>query len=38
MTKVRGLAAATKGAPFTRYEFNRRDLGSHDVLIDIAYA
>lgn len=38
MTEVRGLSAASKGAPFIRYEFSRRDLGSHDVLIDIAYA
>jgi len=38
MTKVRGLAAVSKGAPFTRYDFERRDLGSHDVKIDIAYS
>jgi uncharacterized zinc-type alcohol dehydrogenase-like protein len=28
----------SKGAPFVRHDFARRALGSHDVLIDIAYA
>jgi uncharacterized zinc-type alcohol dehydrogenase-like protein len=28
----------SKGAPFARHDFARRALGSHDVLIDIAYA
>lgn len=36
--KARGLAALSKGANFTPYDFDRRDLGSHDVQIDIAYA
>lgn len=36
--KARGLAALSKGAAFTSYDFDRRDLGSHDVQIDIAYA
>jgi uncharacterized zinc-type alcohol dehydrogenase-like protein len=38
MNQVRGLAAMSKGAPFARHDFARRALGSHDVLIDIAYA
>ena len=38
MTEVRGLAAMTKGAAFVTYDFARRDVGTHDVLIDIAYA
>jgi uncharacterized zinc-type alcohol dehydrogenase-like protein len=38
MTHVRGLAALTKSAPFTRFDFERRSLGAHDVLIDIAFA
>ena len=38
MTKVRGLAALSKGAPFVRHDFTRRSVGVHDVLIDIAYA
>jgi uncharacterized zinc-type alcohol dehydrogenase-like protein len=38
MNQVRGLAAMSKGAPFVRHDFARRALGSHDVLIDIAYA
>jgi uncharacterized zinc-type alcohol dehydrogenase-like protein len=38
MNQVRALAAMSKGAPFVRHDFSRRALGSHDVLIDIAYA
>jgi alcohol dehydrogenase (NADP+) len=38
MTEVRGLAAMTKGAAFVTHDFSRRDVGTHDVLIDIAYA
>ena len=38
MTKVRGLAALSKGAPFTRFDFERRELGEHDVLLDIVFA
>lgn len=38
MTHVRGLAALTKSAPFTRFDFERRALREHDVLIDIAFA
>ena len=38
MNQVRGLAAMSKGALFARHDFARRALGSHDVLIDIAYA
>jgi uncharacterized zinc-type alcohol dehydrogenase-like protein len=38
MTQVRGLAALTKSAPFTRFDFERRALKEHDVLIDIAFA
>ncbi len=36
--KARGLAALSKGAAFTSFDFDRRELGSHDVQIDIAYA
>ena len=38
MTKVRGLAALSKGAAFTRFDFERRELGINDVKIDIAFA
>jgi uncharacterized zinc-type alcohol dehydrogenase-like protein len=38
MTQVRGLAALSKGATFSRFDFERRSLGDHDVLIDIAFA
>jgi uncharacterized zinc-type alcohol dehydrogenase-like protein len=38
MNQVRGLAAMTKSAPFVRHDFERRALGTNDVLIDIAYA
>ena len=38
MTKTRGLAALSKGAPFTRFDFDRREVGSNDVKIDIAFA
>ncbi|BDZ41774.1 hypothetical protein GCM10025865_10730 [Paraoerskovia sediminicola] len=37
-TTVPALAAPTPGAPFERTTVVRRDLGTHDVLIDIAYA
>lgn len=36
--KARGLAALTPKAPLTSFEFERRDLGAHDVALDIAYA
>lgn len=35
---VRGLAALTKGAPLTSFDFQRRELGPHDVAIAIKYA
>jgi alcohol dehydrogenase (NADP+) len=38
MTAVRGLAAMSKGAAFVTHDFARRDVGAHDVLIDIAFA
>lgn len=38
MIKARGLAALSKGAPFVTYDFERRAVGEHDVLLDIAYA
>ena len=38
MTKVRGLAALSKSASFTRFDFERRELGNHDVLLDIVFA
>jgi len=36
--KSQGLAALTAGAPLTPFNFDRRDLGSNDVALDIAYA
>ena len=36
--KARGLAALTAKAELTSYEFDRRELGAHDVALDIAYA
>ena len=36
--KARGLAALSKGAAFTSFDFDRRELGNHDVQIDTAYA
>jgi uncharacterized zinc-type alcohol dehydrogenase-like protein len=36
--KVRGYAAMMAKAPLTSWEFERRDLGAHDVALDIAYA
>ena len=36
--KARGLAALTPKAALTPYEFERRELGAHDVALDIAYA
>ena len=38
MTAVRGLAAMSKGAAFATHDFTRREVGAHDVLIDIAFA
>jgi uncharacterized zinc-type alcohol dehydrogenase-like protein len=36
--KTRGYAALEAKANLTSYEFNRRDLGEHDVALDISYA
>ena len=36
--KARGLAALSAKAELTSYEFDRRELGAHDVALDIAYA
>ncbi len=36
--KTRGLAVLSAKAPLLPYEFNRRDLGPHDVALDIAYS
>jgi len=36
--KARGLAALTPKAALTSFEFERRELGAHDVALDIAYA
>lgn len=36
--KARGLAALSARAPLTTFEFERRDLGPHDVALDISYA
>ena len=36
--KARGLAALSAKSDLTSYEFERRDLGDHDVALDIAYA
>jgi len=36
--KARGLAALSAKAELTSYEFERRELGAHDVALDIAYA
>lgn len=36
--KTRGYAALSAKAPLQPYEFERRELGSHDVALDIAYA
>jgi uncharacterized zinc-type alcohol dehydrogenase-like protein len=36
--KVRGYAAMKAKAPLTSWEFERRELGTHDVALDIAYA
>lgn len=35
---VKGLAALSAGAPFTRYEFQRRQVQPHDVAFSISYA
>jgi uncharacterized zinc-type alcohol dehydrogenase-like protein len=36
--KTRGYAALTAKSKLTSYEFSRRDLGAHDVALDISYA
>lgn len=36
--KARGLAALTPKSDLTTYEFERREVGAHDVALDIAYA
>ena len=36
--KVRGYAAMTAKAPLSPWEFERRDLGAHDVALDIKYS
>ncbi len=36
--KARGLAALSAQSALTTFEFERRELGSHDVALDIAYA
>ena len=36
--KARGLAALSAKAALTPFEFERRDLGAHDVALDISYA
>jgi uncharacterized zinc-type alcohol dehydrogenase-like protein len=36
--KSRGYAALTAKTALTSYEFDRRDLGEHDVALDISYA
>lgn len=36
--KARGLAALSAKAELTSYEFERRELGAHDVSLDIAYS
>ncbi|CAB4582743.1 MAG: alcohol dehydrogenase catalytic domain-containing protein [Actinobacteria bacterium] len=36
--KSQGLAALSAGAQLTPFTFDRRDLGSHDVALDISYA
>lgn len=37
MIPVKGYAAQSAKAPLTPYSFNRREVGEHDVLIDIHY-
>jgi len=36
--KSRGYAAKTAQSPLESFEFDRRDLGAHDVALDISYA
>jgi len=36
--KSQGLAALSAGAPLTSFSFDRRELGSNDVALDISYA
>lgn len=38
MIKTKGCAAQTAGAPVTPYSFERRDVGAHDVQIEILYS
>ncbi len=38
MTTVHARSTASAGAPFTATTIERRELGPHDVLIDVAYA
>ena len=37
MIPVKGYAAQTKTSPLAPFAFSRRDVGAHDVLIDILY-
>jgi uncharacterized zinc-type alcohol dehydrogenase-like protein len=37
MFSTKGYAASSASAPLAPFEFSRRDVGEHDVLIDIAY-
>ncbi len=37
MTKVKAYAAQTRSAPITPFDIQRREVGPHDVLIDIDY-
>jgi uncharacterized zinc-type alcohol dehydrogenase-like protein len=37
MISVKGYAAQESKGPLTPYSFNRRDVGTHDVLVDICY-
>ena len=37
MTATRGLAAMTTGGPIVPFEFDRREPGAHDVVVDIRY-
>ena len=38
MTKIRGYAAMSASAPLTSWEFERREVGPKDILIDIEFA
>ena len=37
MPTVKAYAAQTKASPIAPFEIRRREVGPHDVLIDIAY-